>query len=45
VVESDGWLDEDRSHRVRQEIFGENPTWRANCQCFRLATYQGEYLR
>jgi hypothetical protein len=21
------------------------PTWHASCRCFRLATYQGEYLR
>jgi hypothetical protein len=21
------------------------PTWRANCRCFRPATYQGEYPR
>jgi hypothetical protein len=21
------------------------PTWRVSCQCFRPATYQGEYLR
>jgi hypothetical protein len=24
-VESGGWLDDDRSHRVRHEIFGEIP--------------------
>jgi hypothetical protein len=22
-----------------------SPTWRASCQCFRPATYQGEYPR
>jgi hypothetical protein len=22
-----------------------SPTWRASCWCFRLVTYQGEYLR
>jgi hypothetical protein len=22
-----------------------SPTWHASCRCFRLATYQGEYLR
>jgi hypothetical protein len=22
-----------------------SPTWRANCRCFRPATYQGEYPR
>jgi hypothetical protein len=25
VVESDGWLDDDRSRRVRHEIFSEVP--------------------
>jgi hypothetical protein len=39
AVEGDGWLDVDRSRRVRHVSSGEIPYLARSCRCFRPATY------
>jgi hypothetical protein len=45
AVEGDGWLMKIKAVEFAMRSSARSPTRRTSCQCFRPATYQGEYPR